>query len=140
MWSRVNYPEQLLTLDKRAIITEKTGLLVRWKDHFATMLNESSREKQHWPKTGCVNVENWLKWVRLSIEIHNRKFPGADRLHPAFFKRGGMRLVEVLDSIVNDALKNLEVDADWQIWGRFGFRAYQPLLVIQCQILFLHIY
>ncbi len=40
VWAlRVNHPEQLQALNNKTIITEKHDF-ARWKDHFATMLNE----------------------------------------------------------------------------------------------------
>ena len=77
---RVNHPEQLLALENKTIITEKHMLLAKWKDHFASLLNELStvekyaggnieqKPAQHWTKaTGCVKAKTWMKCVRLSL-------------------------------------------------------------------------
>ena len=39
--------EQLLTLDNKTVIIEKHELLTSWKDHLATLLNETSKVDQH---------------------------------------------------------------------------------------------
>ena len=44
---RVNHPDQLLALDNKTLLTEKSDLLARWKDHFSTLLNEPSTVDQH---------------------------------------------------------------------------------------------
>ena len=44
--------------------------------------------------------------------LDDRKFPGADELHPEVIKRGDKRLVEVHYAIIRDAFENLEVLAD----------------------------
>ena len=48
LWGpRVNHSKQLLTVSNKTIIIEKCEFHVRWKNHFATFLNETSTIEQH---------------------------------------------------------------------------------------------
>ena len=113
---RVNHTEQLLAFDNKTI-TEDHELLSSWKDHFATLLNESStmeqyasdiiepRPNQYW-MSRCPDLDELNKVISMSCDGMS---PGAEGLHPEVNKREGRRLVKVLYIIMRDAWENLGI-------------------------------
>ena len=59
----------------------------------------------------CPDLDEVSKVISM---FHDRNSPSSDGLHPELIKKGGKRLVKVLDTIIRDARENLEVSAGWK--------------------------
>lgn len=89
------------------LLTDKTDILNRWKDHFETVLNASSVTDddvigsiQQLPEKTELSVLPTLQEVFEAIkQIAMGKAPGNDAIPPEVFKYGGQKLAEKLHAL-----------------------------------------
>jgi len=90
------------------IITEKSDILNRWKDHFHELLNSMGQDKgpsimQDYKDTNEEDSAPTVEEVEVAVQkLKNYKAPGTDNIPAELFIYGGNELVKHLHTIIKD--------------------------------------
>ena len=97
----------VLSADGQKLLTDKTEILLRWKEHFESVLNSTSEIDEDAiasipkrPELLELSFDPTLQEVKDSIkQISAGKAPGKDGIPPDVFKYGGQTLVKKLHDL-----------------------------------------
>ncbi|XP_039450571.2 uncharacterized protein LOC120429605 [Culex pipiens pallens] len=98
-------PSPVMCNDREGnLLTDKTAVAARWKEHFQQLLNENCSAVD--PPT-LEDVEKAVK------ELKNAKSAGKDGLSAELFKHGSARMIEILHQIVQRIWCEEQLPTDW---------------------------
>ncbi|XP_038121252.1 uncharacterized protein LOC119770429 [Culex quinquefasciatus] len=108
--------------DKRRegnLLTDKTAVAARWKEHFQQLLNGETREgivedRMNVEDDGIAVDLPTLEDVEKAVkELKNAKSAGKDGLPAELFKHGSARMIEILHQIVQRIWCEEQLPTDW---------------------------
>ncbi|XP_039449776.1 uncharacterized protein LOC120428760 [Culex pipiens pallens] len=113
-------PSPVMCNDREGnLLTDKTAVAARWKEHFQQLLNGETREgivedRMNVEDDGIAvdppTLENVEKAVK---ELKNAKSAGKDGLPAELFKHGSARMIEILHQIVQRIWCEEQLPNDW---------------------------
>ncbi|XP_038117204.1 uncharacterized protein LOC119769300 [Culex quinquefasciatus] len=101
------------------LLTDKTAVAARWKEHFQQLLNGETREgivedRMNVEDDGIAVDPPTLEDVEKAVkELKNAKSAGKDGLPAELFKHGSARMIEILHQIVQRIWCEEQLPTDW---------------------------
>ncbi|XP_039452865.2 uncharacterized protein LOC120431811 [Culex pipiens pallens] len=101
------------------LLTDKTAVAARWKEHFQQLLNGETREgivedRIHVEEDGKAVDPPTLEEVAKAVkELKNGKSAGKDGLPAELFKHGSTRMTEILHQIILRIWCEEQLPTDW---------------------------
>ena len=112
----------VLAADNSTMLTSKSDILLRWQQHFSSLLNANSSvadsalaELQQLPVFGELDAEPTATAVATAINaLKNGKAPGADAIPAEVYKHGGTELAHKLHCLFIQIWKHSIVPQDFK--------------------------